>query len=176
MTISVHTTDVKVACAPTSPSPPRPIFPRSPALTTPSCAPPRRPRLARSRVLSQSPRHRAPGRPILHCAAWPTSTLRRTSPTPRLTLAATPASLPCATCEPAPPAGRSPPASRPSATTPRIERAPLSAHSRTVLNRSAFATTVIELRLIATPANIGLSDHPKNGINTPAASGMPAVL
>ena len=43
-------------------------------------------------------------------------------------------------------------------------------------NRSAFAITETELKLIATPAIIGLSTMPKNGYRTPAAIGTPSAL
>ncbi len=49
-------------------------------------------------------------------------------------------------------------------------------HSRRCRNRSAFATTLMELRLIATPANMGFMSKPKTGYSTPAASGTPMPL
>lgn len=49
-------------------------------------------------------------------------------------------------------------------------------YRRTRLSRRAFETTVIELTLIATLANIGCSSQPVNGYSAPAASGSPAKL
>jgi hypothetical protein len=43
-------------------------------------------------------------------------------------------------------------------------------------NRLEFATTVTELNAIAAPAIMGDSNTPKNGYNTPAATGMPSAL
>ena len=43
-------------------------------------------------------------------------------------------------------------------------------------NLSAFITTQKLERLIAAAPNIGLSSHPKIGIHTPAASGIPITL
>ena len=48
--------------------------------------------------------------------------------------------------------------------------------SRKVRSRSALVTTQIELRLIATPASIGLSNQPQMGYRAPAAMGMPRPL
>ena len=48
--------------------------------------------------------------------------------------------------------------------------------SDTLLNRSAFAITDTELKVIAALAIIGLSRSPKNGYRTPAATGTPATL
>ena len=48
--------------------------------------------------------------------------------------------------------------------------------SFTKFRRRAFVTTQKLERLIAAAPNIGLSCKPKNGINTPAASGMPIIL
>ena len=44
------------------------------------------------------------------------------------------------------------------------------------LNRKAFTITDTELKLIATAANIGESNIPKNGYKIPAAIGTPKVL
>jgi len=49
-------------------------------------------------------------------------------------------------------------------------------HSSTRRNRSAFAITDTELRLIAALANTGLSSSPKAGYRMPAAIGTPSVL
>ena len=49
-------------------------------------------------------------------------------------------------------------------------------HSLTFRNRSAFATTETELKLIAALAMIGLSRIPKNGQSKPAAIGTPSAL
>ena len=43
-------------------------------------------------------------------------------------------------------------------------------------NRKAFKSTETELKLIATAANMGESNHPKTGYKTPAAIGIPNVL
>ena len=48
--------------------------------------------------------------------------------------------------------------------------------SATRRNRSAFAITETDERLIAALAIIGESTHPKNGYSTPAASGIPSAL
>jgi hypothetical protein len=45
-----------------------------------------------------------------------------------------------------------------------------------IFSRSAFETTQKLDRLIAIAPNIGSSSHPKRGINTPAASGIPIML
>ena len=46
----------------------------------------------------------------------------------------------------------------------------------TLLNRSEFAITDTELKLMAAAARIGLSRIPKNGYKTPAAIGTPSEL
>ena len=43
-------------------------------------------------------------------------------------------------------------------------------------SRSAFVTTQKLERLMAAAPNIGFSVHPKIGIHTPAASGIPITL
>ena len=43
-------------------------------------------------------------------------------------------------------------------------------------NRLALVTTVSDEAAMAAPAIIGLSSRPRNGYNTPAATGMPRVL
>src|SRR4051812_27947846 len=48
--------------------------------------------------------------------------------------------------------------------------------SSTRRRRRAFAITLTELTLMAAPAIIGLSTHPKSGYSTPAASGTPSAL
>ena len=58
----------------------------------------------------------------------------------------------------------------------KVHPTPRKAQIRAWRRRNALATTVSELRLIAAPANIGLSSHPVNGYNNPAASGIPAAL
>ena len=40
----------------------------------------------------------------------------------------------------------------------------------------ALVTTHTDERLIANDANIGFSDQPRKGVNTPAASGIPMQL
>jgi len=47
---------------------------------------------------------------------------------------------------------------------------------RAVRNRSAFVTTLTELRAIAALARLGVSCHPVHGASTPAAIGMPTTL
>ena len=44
------------------------------------------------------------------------------------------------------------------------------------LSSKEFVTTLTELNAMAAPAMIGLSSHPVNGYNTPAAIGMPSIL
>ena len=50
------------------------------------------------------------------------------------------------------------------------------AHRLIRRNRSAFAITETELKLIAAAAIIGLSNQPKTGYKMPAASGTPRAL
>ena len=49
-------------------------------------------------------------------------------------------------------------------------------HSFTRLSLSAFVITDTELKLIAAAAMIGESNKPKNGYNSPAATGTPSML
>jgi hypothetical protein len=44
------------------------------------------------------------------------------------------------------------------------------------LSLNALPITDTELRLMAAAASMGLSNRPKNGYNTPAATGTPTVL
>ena len=52
----------------------------------------------------------------------------------------------------------------------------LPGHSSTRCNRKEFAITDTELKLMAAAATMGLSNSPKNGYRTPAASGIPTEL
>lgn len=52
----------------------------------------------------------------------------------------------------------------------------VSAHVCALRNRSEFAITDTELKLMAAAAMIGDSKSPKNGYSTPAAIGTPAAL
>ena len=49
-------------------------------------------------------------------------------------------------------------------------------HNFTRLNLNAFVITDTELKLIAAAAMIGESKIPKNGYNSPAATGTPSML
>jgi len=52
----------------------------------------------------------------------------------------------------------------------------MTVHNSIRRNRSAFAITDTELKLIAAPATTGFSNTPKNEYNNPAAIGMPSEL
>lgn len=53
---------------------------------------------------------------------------------------------------------------------------PCRCYSFVVRSRKALEMTETELKLMATPAIIGLSSTPKNGYSKPAATGMPRAL